>query len=97
MVTCQVCLERLILIIMEQNNPKIRQEIEKVLDEIGQTLRTHGGDVELVDLDQAKGVVKVRMHGACVGCPLSEMTVSQVIEASLKEKFSWVKKVVAVE
>ncbi|MDD5437842.1 MAG: NifU family protein [Patescibacteria group bacterium] len=82
---------------MEQNIAKIRQEIEKALDEIGQTLRTHGGDVEFVDFDQSKGDVKVRMHGSCVGCPLSEMTLHQVIEASLKEKFPWVKKVMAVE
>jgi Fe-S cluster biogenesis protein NfuA len=82
---------------MSQNIAKIRQEIQIRLEEIGKTLRTHGGDVEFVNLDQAKGLVEVRMHGACVGCPLSEMTLKQVIESNLKDEFDWVKEVKAVE
>lgn len=82
---------------MDQNNAKLRQEIVMKLDELAQGLRTHGGDVEFVDLDIDKGLVKVRMHGACVGCPLSEITLKQVIESSLKDKMPWVKEVQAVE
>lgn len=81
---------------MGQNNAKLRQEIEKHLEELAQGLRTHGGDIEFVDLDEDKGLIKVRMHGACVGCPLSEITLKDVIESSLKDKMPWVKEVQAV-
>ncbi len=82
---------------MNANEAKIRQEIEKALETIRQSIRPHGGDVELVAVDMASGVVKVRMHGACVGCPLSEITLKQGIEADLVSKFPWIKEVQAVE
>lgn len=75
----------------------LREEIEKALETLAQGLRTHGGDVEFVDMDHAKGLVKIRLHGACVGCPLSELTVKQVIEIGLQEKLPWIKEVKAVE
>lgn len=82
---------------MKANEAKIRQEIEKALETIRQSIRLHGGDVELVTVDKASGLVKVRMHGACVGCPLSEITLKQGIEADLVLKFPWIKEVQAVE
>jgi len=82
---------------MSANEAKIRQEVENALETIRQSIRPHGGDVELVAVDKASGLVKVRMHGACVGCPLSEITLKQGIEADLVSKFPWIKEVAAVE
>lgn len=82
---------------MDTNEAKLKQEIEETLDEVRTAIRHHGGDVELVGFDVGEGTVEVRLHGACVGCPMSEMTLKDGVEAALKPKFPWIKKVVAVE
>lgn len=55
-----------------------------------------GGDVELVDVDEGNGIVKVHLRGACHGCPMAQMTLQVGIENELKNKIPEVKKVVAV-
>ena len=70
----------------------MKDKVEKVLDEIRPMLIRDGGNVELVSIDD--GVVKVRLQGACAGCPMSQMTLRNGIERVLKEK---VPEVVAVE
>jgi len=70
----------------------MKEKVEKVLDEIRPMLIRDGGNVELVSIDD--GVVKVRLQGACAGCPMSQMTLRNGIERVLKEK---VPEVVAVE
>ncbi|GAH10712.1 unnamed protein product, partial [marine sediment metagenome] len=55
----------------------------------------HGGDVELVEVSD-DGVVKVRLTGACIGCPMSQMTLKQGIEEALKREVSGVTRVEAV-
>lgn len=82
---------------MSKNDAKLREEIEKALEELRTGLKTHGGDVELVDVNSEKGLVKIRMHGACVGCPMSDMTVKYGIESELMEKFDWIMEVRSVE
>jgi Fe-S cluster biogenesis protein NfuA len=82
---------------MDTNEAKLKQEIEQNLDEIRIAIKHHGGDVELVGFDVADGTVKVRLHGACVGCPMSEITLKDGVEAALKPKFPWIKSVLAVE
>ena len=72
--------------------PEMKEKVEKVLDEIRPMLIRDGGNVELVSIDD--GVVKVRLQGACAGCPMSQMTLRNGIERVLKEK---VPEVVAVE
>jgi len=57
-------------------------------------LQADGGDAELVDVTE--GVVKVRLKGACSGCPMSTMTLKQGIERILKERLPEVKEVIAV-
>ena len=74
----------------------MREKIEKVIDEsIRPGLQMDGGDIELVDVD-SKGVVKVRLTGACGGCPMSQMTLTMGVERKLKEEIPEVKAVVAV-
>lgn len=72
----------------------VRPEVEKVLDSIRPALQADGGDVELVDIDG--GVVKVRLLGACGGCPMATMTLKGGIEAALKERIPAVERVESV-
>ncbi|MCD5416901.1 NifU family protein [Candidatus Bipolaricaulota bacterium] len=62
----------------------MRAEVTQALDEIRPYLQMHGGNVELVDVT-ADGVVKVRLTGACQGCPMSQQTLNMQVEARLKE------------
>jgi Fe-S cluster biogenesis protein NfuA len=72
----------------------MKERVEVVLEEIRPALQADGGDVELVNVTE--GVVKVRLKGACSGCPMSTMTLKQGIERLLKERLPEVKEVVAV-
>ncbi|MCG9478673.1 MAG: NifU family protein [Actinomycetia bacterium] len=73
----------------------MKEKLEEALDEIRPSLQADGGDVELVDVSD-DGVVKVKLTGACGGCPMSQITLAQGIERVLKEKIPEVKKVVGV-
>ena len=74
----------------------MREKVEKVLEEIRPALQADGGDIELVDVDEEHGVVKLRLTGACAGCPFSTMTLQMGIERVLKQKVPEVKRVEAV-
>jgi Fe-S cluster biogenesis protein NfuA len=73
----------------------MKEEVQKVLDLIRPSLQADGGDAELVDVDE-NGVVKVKLTGACAGCPMSQLTLQQGIERVLKEKIPQVTKVEGV-
>lgn len=74
----------------------MREKIEKIIDEqIRPGLQMDGGDIELVDVD-SDGIVKVRLKGACGGCPMSQITLTMGVEKKLKEEIPEVKGVVAV-
>ena len=72
------------------------EKIEDTLDTIRPALRADGGDVELVDFDDAEGVVKLRLVGACSSCPISVMTMKQGIERRIKTVLPEVREVQAV-
>ena len=72
----------------------MREKVEQVLAQIRPSLQADGGDVELVGVTD--GTVKVRLKGACAGCPMSTMTLQMGIERVLKEKVPEVKQVIAV-
>ena len=72
----------------------MKEQVEKVLNEIRPQLQADGGDVQLVDVTD--GTVKVKLTGSCAGCPMSTMTLKMGIERVLKEKVKDVKQVVAV-
>ncbi|MFA5318389.1 MAG: NifU family protein [Patescibacteria group bacterium] len=78
------------------NKEKTIKNIKSSLDKIRPALQGHGGDVEFVDFDEKKGIVKVKMQGHCVGCPMAQMTLKQGIEEELKQAVSEVKEVEAV-
>ncbi len=72
----------------------MREKVEAILNQLRPSLQADGGDVELVDV--VDGVVKVKLKGACAGCPMSQMTLAFGIEKILKEKVPEVKRVEAV-
>lgn len=73
----------------------MREKVETLLGEIRTHLQADGGDIELVEVDEAQGVVKVRLTGACVGCPMAQMTLQRGVERVLKEQIPEVQQVVA--
>ena len=70
-------------------------EAEEALDEIRPYIESHGGALELVDVEG--GVVSVRMQGSCNGCAASAMTLRRGIEEKLRERLDWFEEVVALE
>lgn len=72
----------------------MHEKVEAVLRQIRPNLVADGGDVELIDASD--GVVKLRLTGACGGCPMASMTLRHGIERVLKEQVPEVKEVVAV-
>ncbi|MDP6100581.1 MAG: NifU family protein [Dehalococcoidia bacterium] len=74
----------------------MKEDVEKVLEEVRTFLKADGGDVELVDVSD-EGVVKVRLLGACGGCPMSTMTLKNGIERIIKKELPQIAEVVAVD
>lgn len=72
----------------------MKEKVEEALKLIRPVLQGDGGDVELVDVTD--GVVKVRLKGACGGCPMSQMTLTRGVEATIKRAVPEVKRVEAV-
>ena len=73
----------------------MREKVEAALEKIRPALQRDGGNVELVEVDD-QGVVKVRLTGACHGCPMSQMTLKQGVERIVKEAVPEVSSVQAV-
>lgn len=73
----------------------MKEKVEAILNKIRPSLQADGGDVELVEVTP-DGVVKVRLVGACRGCPMSQMTLKMGIERKIKQVVPEVKGVVAV-
>ena len=73
-----------------------QEKVAEVIEGIRPALQEHGGDVELVGTDEDNNV-KVRLQGACQGCPGAAMTMKTGIERILKEKVPQVKEVIAVD
>lgn len=74
-------------------SPSVVDKVRAVIERIRPAVQSDGGDVELVDVT-GEGIVQIRLHGACVGCPSSSMTLHMGIERNICEK---VPQVVAVE
>jgi len=71
-------------------------KVKNVIEAVRSSLQSHGGDIELVGTS-ADNTVKVRLKGACAGCPGAMMTLKQGVERILKERVPDVKEVVAVD
>ena len=73
----------------------LKEKVEESLAKIRPALQRDGGDVELVEVTD-DGQVKVKLQGACAGCPMATMTLKQGIETQLKEEIPEVKEVISV-
>ncbi|MCS7121939.1 MAG: NifU family protein [Archaeoglobaceae archaeon] len=73
----------------------MKEKVKKIIDkEIKPALMRDGGSIELVDVDEKEGIVKVQLLGACGACPMSMITLTVFVERYLKAKIPEVKKVV---
>jgi Fe-S cluster biogenesis protein NfuA len=73
----------------------MKEKVKEFLDNVRPKLQADGGDVELIDISD-DGIVKVKLLGACGGCPMAQMTLKMGIEKYLKENIPEVKEVVGV-
>lgn len=72
----------------------MKEKVEKALESVRPALQVDGGDIELVSVEG--NIVKVRLTGACGGCPMSQMTMTQGVEKAIKKAVPQIKKVIAV-
>ncbi len=73
----------------------IKEDVQNALEDIRPALQADGGDVELVEVTE-QGVVRVRLQGACNGCPMAAMTLKDGIERTLKQQVPGVTEVESV-
>lgn len=78
-----------------QNKEDIILRIGRALDEIRPFLNSDGGDISFVDLDE-EGIVKVQLHGACIGCSVNQMTLKSGVEMTIKKYAPEVQQVLEV-
>lgn len=74
----------------------MKEKIEQAIAKVRPYLQRDGGDVELVELDEPNGVVKVRLSGACGGCPMATVTLKQGVERAIRQAVPEIKTVEAV-
>jgi Fe-S cluster biogenesis protein NfuA len=75
-------------------NENVEAKVQKALAEIKPQIQADGGDIDLVAVEN--GTVKVRLRGACAGCPMSMLTLKQGVERIIKQKVPEIKRVEAV-
>jgi Fe-S cluster biogenesis protein NfuA len=74
----------------------LEEKVKDLIDAIRPNLQSHGGDIEFISMEK-DNTVKVRLQGACSGCPGARMTLKNGVERLLKEQVPEVKEVVAVD
>ncbi len=74
----------------------IEEKIQKSLENIRPNLQADGGDVQLLEWDEENGIAKLRLMGACAGCPMAQVTLKDGVEAVLKKEVPEVKAVESV-
>ena len=73
---------------------KLEEKVKKVLaNDIKPYLKSHGGDVKLLSVSD-DGTVKLKLTGACGGCPMAQMTLKGFVEKALKAKIPEINKVI---
>ncbi|HQK99212.1 MAG TPA: NifU family protein [Smithellaceae bacterium] len=73
----------------------MKEDVQKAIEKVRPGLQADGGDVELVEVTD-DGIVKVKLTGACHGCPMAQMTLKMGIEKIIKQQVPSVKEVVSV-
>ena len=77
------------------NSKEIKEKVLKALDEIRPFLASDGGDISLVSIDNDR-VVNVKLHGACVGCSVNQMTLKTGVEMTIKKYVPQIDRVIGV-
>lgn len=73
----------------------MKEKVQEAINQIRPNLQADGGDVDLIEVTE-DGIVKVKLLGACQGCPMSQMTLKKGIQKFLQDKIPEVKEVVSV-
>jgi Fe-S cluster biogenesis protein NfuA len=74
----------------------LKERVQEALDKVRPSLQADGGDVQLIDVEEG-GVVKVKLTGACGGCPMSQMTLKMGIEKIVKQSVPEIDRVESVD
>lgn len=74
----------------------VKERVEKVLDKIRPYIQSDGGDISLVEVHEDTGIVEVKLHGACTGCPSSMATLKGGVERMVRQEVPEIKEVVTV-
>ncbi len=80
----------------DKTDKTLEEQVKDIIESIRPNLQSHGGDIELVSIEEDK-TVKVRLQGACQGCAGAKMTMKMGVERLLKENIPEVKEVIAVD
>lgn len=75
---------------------KDKEQLNKILDKVRPALERDGGDLKLVSYDKKKGIVEIKLQGACAHCPLADVTLKHIIQAEIQAQMPGVKEVRAV-
>lgn len=78
-----------------QERQMINEDVKKAIEDVRPSLKADGGDIELVSVSE-DGIVKVKLKGACHGCPMAQVTLKQGVEKYIKSKVPSVVSVDAV-
>ena len=76
--------------------PSVTERVEKVLTKIRPYIQSDGGDISLVSVSEATGIVEVKLHGACGSCPSSTATLKGGVERMVRAEIPEIKQVVAI-
>jgi Fe-S cluster biogenesis protein NfuA len=74
----------------------LKEKVEKALESVRPHLRADGGNVELIDVSENDGIVKVKLTGSCGGCPMAAMTLQYGVTNAIKQAVPEVKEVQSV-
>lgn len=72
----------------------MKEKVEEVLREIRPMLQADGGDIQLIEV--VDKVVRVKLKGACAGCPMAQITMQRGVEARLKQRIPEIERVEAI-
>jgi Fe-S cluster biogenesis protein NfuA len=68
----------------------MRERIDAILDSIRPAVHAHGGEIEIAEIDEAAGKVRLKFRGACGACALAPITLKLGVEPLLKKEFPWI-------
>jgi len=75
----------------------LEEKLNKVIKEINKRLALHGGGVELVSFNDKKKLVRLKLQGACQGCPMAQLTTESFIKKELKKQMPEIKEIKTIE